>query len=335
MFQTWNPDSEIGFLMLPTDRISFNALRVFVAAAEAGSLKGAALRLGVTPGAVSQQVRALEQALGLALFRRGANSLHLTASGMRLARQAGPHLRGIEGALGAAMYGGAEVAVQVPVTLATRWLIPRLDGFRARHPGTRIRVDTSGQPGAAPPPEADPAAEAGCDAVLAYYPAAAVPPGAEVLLTDRCVPVLAPALLQRLGAAPPLERVPALQAARGNWDWALWLRAAGRPGLALDFAGRFDLDDAALRAAIAGLGMVLAPRFLIADDLAAGRLIPLPAAPELVLGAYVLHVARPLTGPVVPFLRWLRAAARRDGGDDPGRSLPITQPGIAGHGGSR
>ena len=69
--------------------------------------------------------------------------------------------------------------------------------------------------------------------------------------------------------------------------------------------------------------MVLAPRFLIADDLAAGRLIPLPAAPELLLGAYVLHVARPLTGPVVPFLRWLRAKASRD----PGDAQDIAQPG--------
>ena len=284
-------------------RISLNALRVFATVAEQGSVKLAAGRIGVSPGAVSHQLRALEEALGLRLFERGNNSIRLTAEGEALWQRAAPALATLHGAVEAALSRQAALAVQLPVTLAIRWLIPQLDAFRARNPDLRITIETTGVTGM---PIAG-----GADIVIAYYPAAQLPGKAEPLLEDRCRPWLAPALLERLGGAPRLEDVPALQCAHGNWDWQAWLHETGRTGVALRMAGQFDLDDTALRAAVAGMGMVLAPDFIVADDLAAGRLCALPGAGEVCLGGYVLHCNAPASRGQARFADWLRALAGR------------------------
>ena len=287
--------------MQSADRISLNALRVFAVVAECGSMKLAASRLGVTAGAVSHQVRGLEDMLGVRLLHRRNNSIQLTEAGNSLYRQSDPALRSLRTALEATISGLAEISVQVPVTLATRWLIPRLDAFRARNPDLRIRIETTSANGMPP--------HSGAEIVLAYFPLETAPPEAEVLLEDRSRPYLSPALLRRSGTSPRLEEIPALQSAGGNWDWPVWLRESGREAAPLRWSGHFDLDDAALRAAIAGLGMVLAPRFIIADDLEAGTLCPFPGEEEVRLGAYVLFCKSPQTRWGGRFVDWLRECA--------------------------
>lgn len=287
--------------MQNADRISLNALRVFAIVAECGSMKLAAARLGVTAGAVSHQVRGLEDALGVRLLHRLNNSIRLTEAGDRLHRQAHPAIRGLQSALEATLSGLAEISVQVPVTLATRWLIPRLDAFRARNPDLRIRIETTSVNGMPP--------HGGADIVLAYFPLWTAPPDAEILLEDLSRPHLSPALLHRAGGKPRLDEIPALQCAGGNWDWQSWLRESNHEGTSLRWSGHFDLDDAALRAAVAGLGMVLAPRFIIADDLAAGTLCPFPEAKEVRLGAYVLFRKAPQTRWSDRFVDWLKSLA--------------------------
>ncbi|WP_333830663.1 LysR substrate-binding domain-containing protein [Pararhodobacter sp.] len=284
--------------MQPFNRISLNALRVFTTAAECGSLSKAALRLGVTAGAVSHQIRALEGAMGVTLFHRANNAIRLTETGETLFRQSLPGILGLERAVEAAISGAVEVSVQVPVTLATRWLIPRLEQFRAPHPDLRIRIETTGGTGFP--------TSTGADFALAYFPLATAPADAEVFLEDRCRPYLSPALLARITDPRDLACIPALQSASENWDWACWLHESGHSTTRLSYSGRFDMDDAALRAAIAGLGMVLAPEFIIRDDLADNRLCPLPDCPEVRLGAYVLRQNGPGTRQTEIFLSWLR-----------------------------
>ncbi|MCC5968371.1 MAG: LysR family transcriptional regulator [Pararhodobacter sp.] len=287
--------------MQHVDRISLNALRVFAAVAECGSMKLAAARLGVTAGAVSHQVRGLEDALGVRLLHRLNNSIRLTDAGDNLFRQVHPAIRNLQQALETTLSGLADISVQVPVTLATRWLIPRLDAFRARHPDLRIRIETTSVNGMPP--------HSGADIVLAYFPMWTAPPDAEVLLEDLSRPHLSPALLRRAGTKPRLDEIPALQCAGGNWDWQNWLRESGHTEATLRWSGHFDLDDAALRAAVAGLGMVLAPRFIIADDLEAGTLCPIPETEEVRLGAYVLFRKAPQTRWGDRFVEWLRNLA--------------------------
>lgn len=283
------------------NRGSLNALRVFCAVADCGSMKLAAARLGVTASAVSLQVRGLEQVLGLQLLHRANNSVQMTDAGTLLHRQSVPALRGLRAAVETLQSGTTEVSVLVPVTLATRWLIPQLQDFRTRNPGIRIRIETTLAVGMPLP--------GGADVTLAYYPQPALPAGAEVLLQDRCRPYLSPDLLQRLGPSWQLQDIPALESASGNWDWTAWLAKTGHAGTRLNMAGRFDMDDTALRAAVAGVGMVLAPAFIIADDLASGRLCALPDTDEVLLGSYVLHRATSASVAVERFAEWLRGRA--------------------------
>lgn len=286
--------------MQVSDRISLNALRVFLTAAQTASIKLAAARLGVTPGAVSRQIQGLEEALGVQLFRRTSNSIQLSEAGELLLTQALPGLHILERASETVIRSANEISVQAPTTMAVRWLIPMLDRFRFRHPDARIRVETLGGTGLPSEPRAD--------IVLAYYPLATLPPGSEVFLEDRCRPYLSPNLLLQLKDPEDLEAIPALQCAEGNWDWQLWLKESGRSEIKLNYAGHFDLDDAALRAAVGGLGMVLSAEFIIRDDLAAGRLRPLPHAPEVVLGCYTIHHEGPQAGFAEKFARWLKDA---------------------------
>ena len=198
------------------------------------------------------------------------------------------------------MSGGAQkVVVKVPTTLAIRWLIPRLAAFRDHWPDVAISIETFSGTGLPSGSRAD--------LSIAYFPLGSHPPGAEVIAQDQCRPYLSPQLHHSVSGKQGLSAIPALQCAQGNWDWVAWLDGAGLTGKELRFGGHFDLDDAALRAAIAGMGMVLAPEFIIQDDLDAGRLIPVPDAPKVTLGCYTLHRGGPATTMTERFVRWLRA----------------------------
>lgn len=119
-----------------------NAVRVFEAAARRGSLKAAAEELGVTASAVSHQVRHLEEGLGVRLFARSNNAIELTAEGARFAAATAPALDIIAAAASALQRDANEVFVRASVSLALRWLIPRLGRFRQAHPSIRVRLET-------------------------------------------------------------------------------------------------------------------------------------------------------------------------------------------------
>ncbi len=293
-----------------------NSLRAFEAAARHLSFTKAADELHVTPAAISHQIKALEEHCGAPLFRRMTRALVLTETG----QAALPALR--EGfdklAEGAARLvpdpRSGLLTVSVAPTFCAKWLVPRLDRFRAAHPGFDVRIDATDD-------LADFASGA-VDVAIRYgsgrYPGLV----AECLMAEVVVPVASPALLR---GAEPLE-TPADLARHTllhvSWkmaddeapSWRMWLKAAGVEGVDAERGPRFNVDGLAIDAALAGHGVALVNRMLVAGDLAAGRLVRLfpPASPERpsAFCYYLVHPEGHAGNPKVRAFRdWVMAEA--------------------------
>lgn len=285
-----------------------NALRAFEATARELSVRRAAEGLGVTPSAVSHQIRALEDRLGVALFRRAGRRLFLTEAGQALVPGLRDGFARIEAALAEVEARGRTGALTVSMlsTFAAHWFIPRLQRFQALHPEIDVRVSTTMQ---------TVAFEAGgIDAAIRYGNGNWPGLRCDRLVTETLVPVCSPALR---AAGPPLSRPADLAAhtllvaeARPD-DWALWLESAGVPNLAP--AGRitFDTTNFALDAAIGGAGVAIAARELVQPDLAAGRLAePFDHALARDAAYYFVVPEGRTPSPKLAALRdWLRAEA--------------------------
>lgn len=288
------------FLMQKSQNISLNAVRVFLTVAQHNSIKDAASDMNVTSGAISHQVRALEDALGIKLFSRRNNSIALTDAGTRLMRRSMPGLLSMQAALDDVARDAHELRVRASMTFASRWLIPRLNDFKKRNPRARLRLETFFAIGDV--------SDADADVIIAYYKRDHIPTDAIILFEDNCRPYVAPALLDAISDPTDLGAIPALCCSQENWDWKLWLSENGLSEVKLKFAEHFDLDDAALRAAAAGMGMVLASTFMSKEEVSAGQLCPLPDSAEATLGAYVVHQADLETSLSRRFVHWLRMA---------------------------
>ena len=252
------------------DRLpSLNAMRVFEAAARHLSFSRAADELNVTKAAVSHQVKALEEELGLPLFRRLNRALMLTPAGQTL-------FPAITEALGLMNTAVAKLKKQdqtgdlVLTTLdsfAAIWLVPRLRRFREKHPEIDVRITTSD----------DSIDFARGDVDLAIRYGAGHWPGvqAERLMTEELFPVCSPALLE---AGPPLEK-PAdlvhhtLLHDYGLVTWRGWLMAIGEDSIDAERGSHYQHSNLVLQAAEQGDGVALARSVLAADALAAGRLV--------------------------------------------------------------
>lgn len=283
------------------DQFSLNAIRVFATVAEAGSFKLAAERLAVTPGAVSRQILNLEAAMGVQLFNRSNNAIQLTDTADAFLAQVRPGLNTMKHAIESVIGNQQGVTVRVPTTLAIRWLIPMLGRFKKKYPDIAVRIETDDGKGQANDVRAD--------IIVVYVTGTKPAQSSDVLIEDRCRPYLAPSLLSRIADPTDLSSIPALQCTSSNWDWKAWLQETSMPDSQLRFDGFFDLDDAALRAAISGMGMVLASEVMVRDDLAAGRLCALPNMPEVLLGHYVFQNSTHANRPTGVFDRWLRTTS--------------------------
>ncbi len=280
-----------------------NAVRAFVAAARHLSFTRAAAELHVTHGAVSRQVRTLEDFLGVPLFERRIRQLLLTPAGQRFQAEVEPALAQV--ALAAEAVRGTAparaVRVNVRPSFAVRWLIPRLPAFVARHPAIEPQVVTSTvAPDAASAQPFDLAIRRG----LSGWP-----PGLRLLpfLDDAAVVVGAPALLRARPVAAPQDLAAhvLLAAHSRGQDWARWRRLAGVPRLQPGGWLHFDHLHFVLQAALDGLGLALAPATTLGHDLAAGRLAcPLPAL-RLPLERYTIGLAADASPAARAFAAWL------------------------------
>ncbi len=251
-----------------------NALRAFEAAARHLSITKAADELNVTPAAVSHQVKALEGFLGLALFRRINRALMLTDAGQTILpglRDGFDHLAQAIGKLAARRDSDALTVTTSP-SFAAKWLVPRLDRFRAAHPRIELRIDATDRIVDLTRGEADIGLRYG----VGHYPGLR----AERLFTNETFPVCSPKLCK----GPPPLRTPAdldrHTLLHIDWDvrnqtapnWRMWLLAAGVGHIDSERGPRFNQESMAFQAAIEGHGVALVRLVLAADDLAAGRL---------------------------------------------------------------
>lgn len=249
-----------------------NALRAFEAAARLQSVSQAAEQLHVTHGAVSRQIRALEEHLGLALFGKEGRGLKLTDAGTRLRDASGEAFDRLRSVCAELQQGQAEApfVLACPGSLLARWFIPRLDRLQRELPELRLQLSASEG-------ELDPR-RAGVDATL-WFAAPPWPADMQVfeLAAERIGPVLSPRYgrFAELHEAPPAALLgePLLHTSSRPQAWPSWAASQGLAPAALRLGQGFEHLYYLLEAAAAGLGVAIAPQQLVADDLAGGRLV--------------------------------------------------------------
>ena len=283
---------------------SLNALRAFEAAARLGSVSQAAGELHVTHGAVSRHIRALEDALGRPLFVRDGRGLALTSDGQRLRDSAGEAFGVLQAGWTALQRGprAAALVLGCPGSLLARWVIPRLERLAADLPDLTLHL--SAQEGSID------LAAAGLDAAL-LLGEAPWPAGWQVwpLAPERIGPVLSPrhARFDVLRNGPPraLLDEPLLHTASRPQAWPRWL-ASHQLTDAPRLGTGFDHLTYLLEAAVAGLGVAIAPRELVQADLDSGRLVA-PWGFADTGGTWALCAARGNPDARIPLLAdWLR-----------------------------
>ncbi|MBM3518056.1 MAG: transcriptional regulator GcvA [Alphaproteobacteria bacterium] len=246
-----------------------NALRAFEAAARLRSFTKAAAELHVTQGAISHQVRALEEHIGVPLFRRHNRALQLTAEGQDYwpaIRDALDRLDDATRRLKASEASGL-LTVSVLPSFAARWLVPRLGLFRLRHPDIDVRIAAAAELANFVRDEVDVAIRHG----HGNYPGL----HSIKLLEEDLFPVCSPLLLQ--GGGAPLQ-APAdllhhtLLHDETKAGWRSWLEAAGVTVPATLRGPIFTDSGMTVAATIAGQGVALARSSLAAHDLGQGGL---------------------------------------------------------------
>lgn len=289
-----------------------NALRAFEASARHQSFSLAAQELNVTPAAVGQLVRTLEDWLGSPLFVRSTSGRARLVT-TEVAEQALPDIRaGLERlAVGLERLrsgsAGGVLTVTVSPAFAAKWLLPRIERFQAAWPETDLRLDTSLKPVDFVAQRIDVGVRYG----RGLWPGLA----AEKLMDEEVYPVCAPALLATATLQAPddlrgqmLIHDQSVDTSTGFASWQAWLRHAGVQGVPTDRGLRINNSAAVLQAAIDGQGVALARSVMAHDDLAAGRLVRLfpQVRLESALAYYVVYRPECIAQPkVAAFRDWL------------------------------
>jgi LysR family glycine cleavage system transcriptional activator len=238
-----------------------SALRAFEAAARHLSFRAAAEELNVTQSAISHQVAELERRLGVPLFHRHSRRVELTDAGATYQPYVRDAFDRIAQGTALVTRGASTLDVQVYVTVAVRWLIPRLHRFNAAHPDTKVRLNTSTFDW-----EFDDAA--GDVAIVCTDRPERPGLHATHLFDAQLVAVCSPTPASADPASLPL-----LQLYTAPEEADAWRRAAGLPDTAVTATTRFDSYLLAIEAAIEGQGIAVVPSFLVAADLRSGRLV--------------------------------------------------------------
>jgi len=244
-----------------------NGLRAFEASGRHLAFSAAADELGVTQGAVAQQVRGLEAHLGMRLFLRQPRGLALTDEGRAYHAAVSRAFGILTEASARLLPSPARVNISVTPTFASKWLIPRLPDFTRANPGSDLRIMATERVVSFQGDGVDLAVRFG-------KPPFGASLRADLLFRNEIVAVCAPALA---GEARPLDaddlaRLPLLHDTHDLWP-AFLEAAFGGAARHKTHGTRFSQISLALDAALAGQGVALASRFLVARDLAAGRLV--------------------------------------------------------------
>lgn len=306
------------------------SLRSFESAARHLSFKLAAVELNVTPAAISQQVKVLEDYLEVALFRRLSRRLELTPEGEAMLPKLREAFACIIAAIEAVRDPGSRLLIMAPPNFAARWLVPHLSRFAQAHPEIEFQLSSSvdaidrNELGAVRPASA-------IDHRIGYTELA-IRFGAGLCPGSRIDPILAPDYTLvcspgLLTGEHPLRTPDDLrwhvliddQAIPGESlrpSWEEWLQAAGASQVNAAQGLRFGNSTLALEAALDGQGVVLAPEPLVAAEVASGRLVTpfdtkLPSRFCYYLATPEAVAERP---GVVAFRNWLLAQTQVAGG---------------------
>ena len=288
-----------------------NALRAFEAAARHLSFTRAADELHVTQAAVSHQIKALEERLGVRLFLRRSRGLVLTEEGQGYfpqVQRAFTLLRDATARVAAEESKGV-FTLSTLSSFAARWLVPRLGGFVARHPEIDLRLATSQR-------LTDFTREQ-VDAAIRYgsgdYPGLS----STLLMTEELYPVCSPDLLTQVPLREPADlRNHTLLHDHGVEEWGQWLAAAAVTGVNIEQGHWYRDSSLLLQAAIAGQGVALGRSVLAAEEIAAGRLVrPFDwSLPSTNAYYFVCPDGSTQRAKIVAFREWLlEEAARGDG----------------------
>lgn len=295
---------------------SLDFLRGFEAAGRRLSFTLAAQELFVTQSALSRQIKALEDALGVALFERRHRALALTVAGAAFHRSITEALDALASAAERTR-GGARspgLTLSTTVSFASLWMIPRLASFREVHPEVEVYVSADNR--------VVDLARGDVDIAVRYLPDAAAPADAVRLFGERMTPVASSKIVRGkapLRAPSDLARHVLLHyddpEGRMPWlDWGSWLASNGEPRLRPAGSLRFRVYDQAIQAAVGGQGVALGRLPMIAEHLRDGRLVaPFARKYESARGYFAIVAPRARErDDVAAFLRWISAEAARE-----------------------
>jgi len=261
---------------MPPPLRSLSGLIDFACAARHGSFRLAAIELNKTPAAIGQQIKQLEESLGFKLFTRFPRHVALTEKGEDLSHTVGHALDELRAKITALQAGDDATILKVTTThsFAIKWLVPRLHIFTRRHPDLDVQVL---------PNDAVISVEDGtCDVALRVGQYAGIQ---EVYYEEKLVVVCSPALLDAPGLTngqkpkiADLMRFPLLHSGDAQW-WSDILAREGQDSACLRFGRSYSHGGILVQAAVAGLGVALAPYPLAYEDLERGNLIAADCAP--------------------------------------------------------
>lgn len=312
-----------------TRPISVGYLRAFDAVARHLNFRAAAEELSLTQSAVSRQIQALEDEVGMPLFLRHTRAVELTSAGTLLLRATGVALERLDAAVRQIRQsaGRRSVAITTWASFASMWLIPRLEAFQREYPDIDIRIDATDA--------AVDLATADVDLALRYAVPSAMGSGAVRLFGEQLTPVASPWLLREmpLGKVEDLANHALIEAGDAHrtrhleWlTWQRWLDQHAPASGARDARGRsaarlspkrwlyFNYANQIVQAALTGQGVALARLPLVAESLANGDLIePLPRLRlDSPLAYWLLVAPRSVQRPEVKaFCDWLLREAER------------------------
>ena len=302
---------------LRTRPIAVGHLRAFEAVARHLNFRAAAEELSLTQSAVSRQIQAMEEEVGVPLFLRHTRAVELTGAGAQLLRAVLPSLERMDSTvrLIRRSAGRKSVTISTWASFASMWLIPRLEDFQSAHPDIDIRIDARDVP-------VD-METADVDVALRYARPAQVPPQAIRLFGEQLTPVASPWLLKSghpLKKGTDLVHFGLIEASDShrtqNLEWLTWRRWLDTHNFKTLEPKRwlyFNYAHQIAQAALTGQGLALARMPLVADSLASGDLVEI--LPRMRLESPMVYwllvgpraVARP---EIQAFCDWLQVQAQ-------------------------
>lgn len=295
---------------------SLSALRAFEAAARLSSFTKAAAELHVTQAAVSHQVRALEDQIGVRLFERTTRRLALTPAGRRLFPAASEAFEGLARAVAGIGRGEQLLAITTTPSFGANWLAPRLGRFAERHPAIELSIRHA--------KAVLDLGQEGLDLAIRWGKGGWPSVEAELIGPSALTVVGAPAYVKRLKLTAPADVARAtLLHDETHEEWSEWLIVAGLDPALAHRGVVFDDENAMIQAAIGGQGLALEPRSVAAGLIAEGRLAtPFDLSLAEGYGFYLVYEREALKRPkVAAFRQFLLEEAARDQAAAP-RAIP-------------